>query len=208
MLKDYLMENYGYNEPIFINDLFIEGISENAVRQSVKRLAASGFLERYDSGIYYIPKRGDILGKSYLDPNIVIMRKYVQNKSDKYGYVTGLSFANELGLTTQMPAIIEVVTNREATNGRMVMVGNQKVRVKKSSVPISESNAELLQLLDAIGQAEKYTELTIKETIEKLIVYMRKKRFTQKQLSEVSYILTGTTAKKLIEWEMIYEFAS
>ena len=136
------------------------------------------------------------------------MRKYVQNKSDKYGYVTGLSFANELGLTIQMPAIIEVVTNREATNGRMVMVGNQKVRVKKSSVPISESNAELLQLLDAIGQAEKYTELTIKETIEKLIVYMRKKRFTQKQLSEVSYILTGTTAKKLIEWEMIYEFAS
>ena len=208
MLKDYLMENYGYNEPIFINDLFIEGISENAVRQSVKRLAASGFLERYDSGIYYIPKRGGILGKSYLDPNIVIMRKYVQNKSDKYGYVTGLSFANELGLTTQMPAIIEVVTNREATNGRMVMVGNQKVRVKKSSVPISESNAELLQLLDAIGHAEKYTELTIKETIEKLIVYMRKKRFTQKQLSEVSYILTGTTAKKLIEWEMIYEFAS
>ena len=202
------MENYGYNEPIFINDLFIEGISENAVRQSVKRLAASGFLERYDSGIYYIPKRGGILGKSYLDPNIVIMRKYVQNKSDKYGYVTGLSFANELGLTTQMPAIIEVVTNREATNGRMVMVGNQKVRVKKSSVTISESNAELLQLLDAIGQAEKYTELTIKETIEKLIVYMRKKRFTQKQLSEVSYILTGTTAKKLIEWGMIYEFAS
>ena len=208
MLKDYLMENYGYNEPIFINDLFIEGISENAVRQSVKRLAASGFLERYDSGIYYIPKRGGILGKSYLDPNIVIMRKYVQNKSDKYGYVTGLSFANELGLTTQMPAIIEVVTNREATNGRMVMVGNQKVRVKKSSVTISESNAELLQLLDAIGQAEKYTDLTIKETIEKLIVYMRKKRFTQKQLSEVSYILTGTTAKKLIEWGMIYEFAS
>lgn len=208
MLKDYLMENYGYNEPIFINDLFIEGISENAVRQSVKRLATSGFLERYDSGIYYIPKRGGILGKSYLDPNIVIMRKYVQNKSDKYGYVTGLSFANELGLTTQMPAIIEVVTNREATNGRMVMVGNQKVRVKKSSVTISESNAELLQLLDAIGQAEKYTELTIKETIEKLIVYMRKKRFTQKQLSEVSYILTGTTAKKLIEWGMIYEFAS
>lgn len=208
MLKDYLMENYGYNEPIFINDLFIEGISENAVRQSVKRLAASGFLERYDSGIYYIPKRGGILGKSYLDPNIVIMRKYVQNKSDKYGYVTGLLFANELGLTTQMPAIIEVVTNREATNGRMVMVGNQKVRVKKSSVPISESNAELLQLLDAIGQAEKYTELTIKETIEKLIVYMRKKRFTQKQLSEVSYFLTGTTAKKLIEWGMIYEFAS
>ena len=175
MLKTYLMENYGYNEPIFLNDLVIEGLSDNAVRQSVKRLVASGFLERYDNGIYYIPKRGGLLGKSYLDPSVVIMRKYVQNKSEIYGYVTGISFANQLGLTTQMPAVIEVVTNREATNGRMITVGSQRVRIKKPAITVSDSNAELLQLLDTIGQAEKYTELTIEETIETLISYMRKK---------------------------------
>lgn len=208
MLKDYLIDNYGYNEPIFLNDLSVEGISENAVRQSVKRLVASGFLERYDSGIYYIPKSGGLLGKSYLDPSIVIMRKYVENNSNKYGYITGMSFANQLGLTTQMPAVIEVVTNREATNGRMLMVGNQKVRVKKPTIPVSKDNAELLQLLDSVGQAEKYTELTIKETVDILITYMRKKGFTKEQLSDVSSALTGATAKKLIEWGMIYEFAS
>ena len=172
MLKTYLMENYGYNEPIFLNDLSIEGLSENAVRQSVKRLVASGFLERYDNGIYYIPKCGGLLEKSYLDPSMVIIRKYVENQSNKYGYITGLLFANQLGLTTQMPAVIEIVTNRESTNGRMLMVGNQKVRVKKSSISVSEDNAELLQLLDAIGQAEKYTELTIEETIDILITYI------------------------------------
>ena len=96
MLKDYLMENYGYNEPIFLNELSMEGLSENAVRQSVKRLTANGFLERYDNGIYYIPKRGGLLGRSYLDPSIVIMRKYIQNKLNTYGYVTGLAFANQL----------------------------------------------------------------------------------------------------------------
>lgn len=208
MLKTYLMENYGYNEPIFLNDLVIEDLSENAVRQSVKRLVASGFLERYDNGIYYIPKRGGLLGKSYLDPSVVIMRKYVQNKSEIYGYVTGISFANQLGLTTQMPAVIEVVTNREATNGRMITVGSQRVRVKKPAITVSDSNAELLQLLDSIGQAEKYTELTIEETKETLLSYMRKKRFTKEQLSEVSVVLTGATAKKMIEWGIIYEFAS
>ncbi|MBQ8638968.1 MAG: hypothetical protein IJ468_07350 [Lachnospiraceae bacterium] len=208
MLKSYLMDNYGYNEPIFLNDLSIEGLSENAVRQSVKRLVANGFLERYDNGIYYIPKQGGLLGKSYLDPFLVIMRKYVQNKSETYGYVTGLSFANQLGLTTQMPAVIEVVTNREATNGRMIMVGNLKVRIKKPSVTISDSNAEILQLLDSIGQAEKYTELPLEETIETMISYIKQKRFTKEQLSQVSSILTGATAKKLIEWGMIYEFAS
>lgn len=50
----------------------------------------------------------------------LIMRKYIQSKSEIYGYVTGESFANQLGLTTQMPAVIEVVTNREATNGRTI----------------------------------------------------------------------------------------
>lgn len=131
MLKSYLLENYGYNEPIFLNDLKIEELSENAVRQSVKRLVANGFLERYDNGIYYIPKQGGLLGKSYLDPFLVIMRKYVRSKSETFGYVTGISFVNQLGLTTQMPAIIEIVTNKEATNGRTITVGSQKVRIKK-----------------------------------------------------------------------------
>ena len=208
MLKTYLMENYGYNEPIFLNDLAIEGLSDNAVRQSVKRLVASGFLERYDNGIYYIPKRDGLLGKSYLDPSMVIMRRYVQNKSEIYGYLTGISFANQLGLTTQMPAVIEIVTNREASNGRMITVGSQRVRIKKPAITVSDSNAELLQLLDTIGQAEKYTELTKEETIETLVSYMRKKRFTKEQLSEVAAVITGATAKKMIEWGMIYEFAS
>ena len=208
MLKTYLLENYGYNEPIFLNNLSVEGLSPNAVRQSVKRLVSNGFLERYDNGIYYIPKYGGLLGKSCLDPSVVVMRKYVENKSDKYGYITGLSFINQLGLTTQMPAVIEVVTNREATNGRMITVGNQKVRVKKSPILVSETNAELLQLLDCVGQVEKYTERSINETIYTLLTYMRKKKFTKEQLAEVSVALTGTTAKKMIEWGMIYEFAS
>lgn len=206
MLKSYLLENYGYNEPIFLNDLKIEGLSENAVRQSVKRLVAKGFLERYDNGIYYIPKAGGLLEKSYLDPLLVIMRKYVRNKYETYGYITGLSFVNQLGLTTQMPAVIEIVTNTEATNGRTVMVGSQKVRVKKSAVPVSSNNAELLQLLDCIVQAEKYTELSMERTIEIMSAYVKGKSFTREQLARVTAVITGTTAKKLIEWGLIYEF--
>ena len=56
MLQSYLLENYGYNEPIFLNDLKIEGLSENAVRQSVKRLVAKGFLERYDTVVQSLHK--------------------------------------------------------------------------------------------------------------------------------------------------------
>lgn len=206
MMKSYLLENYGYNEPIFLNDLKIEELSENAVRQSVKRLVTNGFLERFDKGIYYIPKQDGLLGKSYLDPVLVIMRKYVRNESETYGYVTGMAFANQLGVTTQMPAIIEIVTNREATNGRTITVGSQKVRIKKAAVTVSDNNAELLQFLDGIGRAEKYTELSMEETIKIMSAYAKRKCFTREQLAGVSSVISGATAKKMIECGLIYEF--
>lgn len=43
MFEQYLLETFGYNEPIFVNELNIPDMSENAVRQAIKRLAASGF---------------------------------------------------------------------------------------------------------------------------------------------------------------------
>lgn len=206
MLKTFLLENYGYNEPIFLNTLKIENLSDNALRQSVKRLTASGFIERFDNGIYYIPKRDNLLGKCYLDPFLVIMRKYVRSRSEIYGYVTGISFINQLGLTKQMPAVMEIVTNNEATNGRMITIGNQRIRIKKPVIDITERNADLLQLLDGIGQIEKYAELNKDKSVETILSYVKEKKFSKEQLSEVASVISGATAKKLIEWGIIYEF--
>ncbi|MFQ8902017.1 MAG: hypothetical protein ACLR7D_09140 [Lachnospira eligens] len=74
-------------------------------------------------------------------------------------------------------------------------MGNQKVRIKKAAVEVSDNNAELLQLLDGIGQSEKYTELTMEDTIDTMRSYVKKKRFTKEQLSEVTSVITGATAK-------------
>lgn len=208
MLKEYLQRSFGYNEPIFVNELSVPGMSENAIRQSIKRLTSTGFLTRYDTGIYYIPKTSGLLGTSYLDPYLVIARKYIGDKSEVYGYITGGSFANQLGLTTQMPAVLEIVTNKEATKGRNVTIGGQSIRIKCSSVYVTKDNAPVLQFLDIISQAEKYSELSKIEMINRLKAYLRQCQFTQSQLSDVAGNLTGDTAKKLIEWGMIYEFAS
>lgn len=208
MLKKYLLETFGYNEPIFINELSVPNMSENAIRQAIKRLASSGFLKHYDTGIYYIPKPLKLLGTSYLDPYVVIIRKYIKDNTGTYGYITGASFANQLGLTTQMPAVLEIVTNKEATKGRIVTIGGQTIRIKCSVLPITDSNASVLQFLDAISQAEKYSELNKIEMVNRLKTYLKQCQFTQKQLLDVATTLTGSTAKKLIEWGIIYEFAS
>ena len=68
MLKEYLEKNYGYNEPIFLNEIRLEGLSDNALRQYFKRMLGAGDLARFDTGIYYLPKVSRLLKKSYLDP--------------------------------------------------------------------------------------------------------------------------------------------
>lgn len=206
MMEEYLLENYGYNQPIFLQELKMDGMSANAVRQSVKRLSADGFLKRYDNGIYYIPKKGKLLDTGYLDPVQVVNCKYVSDNQKVYGYESGIGFANKLGLTTQVPSLMEVVSNKESSNGRNVKIGPQKVRVKKSAVPVTKDNAPILQFLDAVNQAEKYSELSQKDTEEILLEYARKQKFSRKQLIEVSVCMSGATAKKLVEWGIVYEF--
>lgn len=207
MLKEYLEKTYGYNEPIFINEIQLENMNGNSLRQSFQRMVKSGDLIRFDTGIYYLPKASRLLVKSYMDPLKVIIRKYVKNDSSTFGYFSGAFLSNQIGLTTQMPAIIEIVTNRESTKGRTVTIGSQAVRLKRSAISISRENAELLQLMDAIAQMDRYTELTSQDAMDLLKKYIREKGFTQSQLNAVIPAITGMTAKKLIEGGFIYEFA-
>ena len=207
MLKEYLEKTYGYNEPIFINEIQLENMNNNSLRQSFQRMVKSGDLIRFDTGIYYLPKASRLLTKSYMDPLKVIIRKYVKNDSSTFGYFSGAFLSNQIGLTTQMPAVIEIVTNRESTKGRTVTIGNQAVRLKRSAISISRENAELLQLMDTIAQMDRYTELTSQDAIELVNKYIREKGFTQSQLSAVIPAITGMTAKKLIESGFVYEFA-
>lgn len=208
MLKEYLEKAYGYNEPIFISEIQLEGISDNALRQYFKRMVQSGDIIRFDTGVYYLPKASRILKKSYLDPMKVIIRKYIKNAGETYGYFSGATFANQIGLTTQMPTVLEIVTSRESTKGRIVTVGSQKVRLKRPSIEITSENAGLLQLLDIVSQANLYSKYPEQKMGEILKRYVRNQRYTRESLMNSLPAITGTTAKNLIKWGIIYEFTS
>lgn len=56
-LYGYLIKNYKENEPIFLAELQIEGMSSSNLRQQLKKLADSGTLKGFDTGIYFLPKK-------------------------------------------------------------------------------------------------------------------------------------------------------
>ena len=207
MLDEYLVENYGYDEPIFLKDLEIEGMSKKALRQAVNRLAKTGRLLKYDAGIYYIPKPDRLLKRAALDSNKVIARKYITNGKEVYGYYTGLAAANRLGLTTQMPALIELTSNMESSRGRTVTVGTRTVRVKRPKVEITADNYLVLQLLEVIQDIETISDLEQEEMIRRLKTYIIDKRLASSQLRRYISLHPGKVAQKLIEWGLTYEFA-
>jgi len=119
---------------------------------------------------------------SYLDPMKVIIRKYIQSTTEIYGYFAGATFANQIGLTPQMPAMLEIITSKESTKGRTVTVGSQAIRLKRPATTITSENAALLQLLDAVSQAEKYSELSALETGNLLRNYAKQQNYSKELL--------------------------
>lgn len=172
-LYDYLINNYGENEPIFLGNIQIEGMSNANIRQQVKKLTDEGKLKRFDTGIYFIPKKSIFRSGSQLSKEKVIEKKYLADMDERCGYMSGLMFANQMGLTTQVPMVYEVVTNKATKDFRETELANSKVIVRKPRVPVTENNYKVLQFLDLIKDVDFLSELTGEALGKRLYRYMK-----------------------------------
>ena len=171
----YIENNYQPNEPIFLSELNIPGMKAVSVRQQMKKLTESGQLKRFDTGIYYIPKKSMFRSGSTLSVDEVIRRKYLADGENCCGYVGGILFANQLGLTTQVPGVYEIYTNKATTEYRETQLANLRVILRKPYCVIDEKNATTLQFLDLLKEIVDISEIDGEELTNRLIGYMKKK---------------------------------
>ena len=100
MLWQYIESNYKENQPILSSALNIPGVTPTNLRQSLKNLTDKGKLKRFDSGVYFIPRKSLLKDGTTISADKVIEAKYIKNNNGVCGYYTGLKFANMLGITT------------------------------------------------------------------------------------------------------------
>lgn len=174
-LYTHLIETYGTNEPIFLSEINVPGMRAAHVRQQMKKLTEDGRVKRFDTGIYYLPKKTLFRSGSYLSVDAVIQKKYLMDGNVRCGYISGMLFANQLGLTAQVPAIYEVYSNKATTEYRETRLSGIKIILRKPYVEISDSNAVQLQFLDLLKEVSEISELQGDELKEHLLVYMRSK---------------------------------
>ena len=178
MLYDYLKNNYMENEPIILSEIQIEGMSDVNLRQQIKKLADEEKIKRYDTGIYFIPKASIFKSGSQLSLDNVIQYKYLQDANGLCGYVTGLAFANQLGVTTQVPMKKEIVTNKATKDYRETTLAKSQIIIRKPRTKVTEENYRILQLLDLVKDIDMLAELADEKLNKVLIEYMKKVSLT------------------------------
>ena len=172
MLYDYIISNYKEGEPIFFSDIFIEGISRSAVNQQMKSLCNKGLIKKYDKGIYYIPKKTMLKATVGPSADMVARYRFVTKGEEIFGYYSGNSFANQLGISMQVPRKIEIVSNNSNSSPREIEIGGRKFLIRKSSIVINRENVYVLQLLELLKNIEVYMDGSYDEARVKIEEYI------------------------------------
>lgn len=167
MLLEFLKSKFGPGKPIFTEDAEPLGLSAGNLRQQLKKLVDSGELFRYEPGVYFLP---DPNHEYYsISSNMVAEYKYITNGDEIYGYYSGYTFANQLGLCLQVPYKEEIVTNNATAIAREVKVGNIPFYIRRAKVAVTKENRNVLQLLDLLKDVEEYTDYCCEEEAPDII---------------------------------------
>jgi len=206
MLLEYLKENYKTNEPIFMVDINLP-VSDTNLRQMFKVLCDKGQIDRYDKGIYYLKSKTRLKGVSSLSARQVAKYKYISNKDSIKGYYSGYTFANQLGLTMQVPYVLEIVTNNTSAKYRKVEIKDRSFILRKPYVKINNDNYYILQLLDLLKDFDKYVDEDIQYTSKRLIEYIKEKNIKQNEVDKYIGLYPDRIYKVIYEMRLYNVFA-
>ena len=167
MLLEFLKSKFGPGKPIFTEDAEPLGLSAGNLRQQFKKLVDAGELSRFELGVYFLP---DPNHEYYpISSNMVAEYKYISDGDEIYGYYSGYTFANQLGLCLQVPYKEEIVTNNTTAIAREVKVGKIPFYIRRAKIAVTKENRNVLQLLDLLKDVEEYTDYCCEEEAPDII---------------------------------------
>lgn len=206
MLLEYLQKNYKVNEPIFVSDIDLP-VTDTNLRQMFKVLCDSGQIYRYETGIYYMKGNTRLKGGVSLSASKVARYKYIARKDQVNGYYSGYTFANLLGLTTQVPYTIEIVSNCASAKCREVSVKNQKIILRRPRTQINKENVDVLQLLDLLKDFEQYVDEDMAAATYIISSYIKKIGMKRSDVDEYITLFPDRVYKYIYEMRLYNVFA-
>ena len=206
-LYSYLEKNYRPCEPIFLADIAISGTSDANIRQSIKTLCDMQKIVRYDSGIYYLPATSKLTGEVPFSASHVAKIKYIEKSGKIFGYYTGYTFANKLGLTAHVPHVQEITTNNAGGLCRTVSIRGIQFLLRKPRTEITHANSSILQLLDALKDFDSYVDKTNDNARRQLVLFIKQKKIKKARVNEYISLYPDKVYRTIYELELHHAFA-
>ena len=209
-LVNYLVSIYGYGTPIFLKDVRIGRKSKTAIREEFYRAYKKGEINRDGPGVYSITNTNEVFPSVVTFEN-VLAKKYLYDKNiitglEKLfvcGYYSGLTFLNQIGISQQVPAILEITTNNTSSKKRYYVMDSRMAIIRKSRTTITFQNYKILQFLDMFHFLEMDE---VKENKQLLRDYIKRQNLTKFQFSQYIGLYGTKTIKKIVEGGIIDAF--
>ena len=199
-----LLNTFPKNQPILIGEISYRNYSQPWIYKELAKLCDQEKIVRFEKGGYYIPTQ-TILGRSLLNPRDVIEKKYIKNGNDVFGYYSGYAFLNQLGLSSQMPDVIDLYTNKETSVVREVIVGKQKVRLRRARATVNRGNAAVLSFLELMNTVTPaFLDQGKKQTIRD---FMKSAEIERREITRYAPFFPDKVMRNLVESEVIYDAA-
>ena len=203
MLYGYLIENFKPYEPIFTADIDIDMVG-NSLRPKLKELCDSGKLCRYEAGVYYLPGKMKLKGLTPISASVVARSRYVNRRGKVRGYYSGYTFANQIGLSLQVPYVQEIVTNEASAKVREIDIKGQKFIIRKPKAEVTEENVYTLQFLDFLSDIDKYLDGSSENILDKLEKLIRDEKITKELIDTYINLYPTKVYKNLYETGVVY----
>lgn len=208
MFIEELLKIYGIDRPIFTEEILelLKEYSRAQVFRDINSAKKNNELVQFDKGVYYIPSHTFWGEKSTITVDDVIEKKYLKNEDSVYGIYGGLKLLNRFSITTQMPAVVEIITNNETTRCREITMKERKFILKKSRFLITKDNYTIytiLQLFNDFSNEDIFDE----NLKQKLFNYIQEKNVSIQQLIDLSNQFPARVSKRLLQSGVINAFA-
>lgn len=203
MFIEKIKKQYNQGEPIFVEDILLmfSNFTRAYVFRLIKTAEQNGELVRFSRGVYFLPKK-TLFGFSTLTSSIVANNKYITDGNSIYGVFSGLTLLNQFAVSSQVPNVIEIVTNNEATRKRVVDIDGMKFILRKSRFEITKENYNyycLLQLFSELGDNPNLGDFA-KQKIKKYII---ENSIDRNELMKLAMKFPAQTLKNMIGSEVV-----
>lgn len=181
-ILEKIIEEFGYNEPIFTHELRkMLNLEYSPYVQMKREMVRSGSLVRISNGVYFVPEENSNTSHSVIGIDKMIRRKFLEEKEKVVGYRTGPYIVQRLGLSNQ-EGIPVITTNNSGIKKSEFEWYGEKVIVKKAKTKVNNRNVKLLQVLDLLDDFERLSDAPLEEAKKRIFDYIEEMNYSKAEV--------------------------